>query len=294
MIYPLVRELAATGAPVRVPVAVTCRVLKIAKQPFYRWLKAPVSTRDWEDAQLTNAAIDAHEEAPTFGYRLIADELTDLGFEASERRVWRLCSQQGIVSATTRKRRGKASKQGPPVHDDLVQRQFTADGPNQLWLTDITEHWTGEGKLYLCAIKDVFSNRIVGYSIDDRMTAELAVNALRMAIQRRRPVGTTVHSDRGSQFRSRRFVLALSRAGLVGSMGRVGAAGDNAAMESFFALLQKNVLDQHAWVTRQQLRLAIVTWIEATYHRRRRQRALGRLTPVEFEAIMTTPAATAA
>ncbi len=294
MIYPLVRELAATGAPIRVPVAVTCRVLKIAKQPFYRWLKAPVSTRDWDDAQLTNAAIDAHEEAPTFGYRLIADELTDLGFEVSERRVWRLCSQQGIVSVTTRKKRGKAGKQGPPVHDDLVQRQFTAAGPNQLWLTDITEHWTGEGKLYLCAIKDVFSNRIVGYSIDDRMTADLAVNALRMAIQRRRPVGTTVHSDRGSQFRSRRFVLALSRAGLVGSMGRVGAAGDNAAMESFFALLQKNVLDQRSWVTRQQLRLAIVTWIEATYHRRRRQRALGRLTPIEFETIMTTPAATAA
>ena len=294
MIYPLVRELAATGAPIRVPVAVTWRVLKIAKQPFYRWLKAPVSTRDWDDAQLTNAAIDAHEEAPTFGYRLIADELTDLGFEVSERRVWRLCSQQGIVSATTRKKRGKAGKQGPPVHDDLVQRQFTAAGPNQLWLTDITEHWTGEGKLYLCAIKDVFSNRIVGYSIDDRMTADLAVNALRMAIQRRRPVGTTVHSDRGSQFRSRRFVLALSRAGLVGSMGRVGAAGDNAAMESFFALLQKNVLDQRSWVTRQQLRLAIVTWIEATYHRRRRQRALGRLTPIEFETIMTTPAATAA
>ena len=294
MIYPLVRELAATGAPIRVPVAVTCRVLKIAKQPFYRWLKAPVSTRDWDDAQLTNAAIDAHEEAPTFGYRLIADELTDLGFEVSERRVWRLCSQQGIVSATTRKKRGKAGKQGPPVHDDLVQRQFTAAGPNQLWLTDITEHWTGEGKLYLCAIKDVFSNRIVGYSIDDRMTADLAVNALRMAIQRRRPVGTTVHSDRGSQFRSRRFVLALSRAGLVGSMGRVGAAGDNAAMESFFALLQKNVLNRRSWATREQLRIAIVTWIERTYHRRRRQARLGRLTPVEFETIMNQTLALAA
>ena len=107
MIYPLVRELAATGAPIRVPVAVTCRVLKIAKQPFYRWLKAPVSTRDWDDAQLTNAAIDAHEEAPTFGYRLIADELTDLGFEVSERRVWRLCSQQGM---STRRRGRSAAK----------------------------------------------------------------------------------------------------------------------------------------------------------------------------------------
>jgi transposase InsO family protein len=257
MIYPLVRELAATGAPVRVPVAVTCRVLKIAKQPFYRWLKNPISTRDWDDAQLTNAAVDTHAEAPTFGYRLIADELSDLGFVASERRVWRLCSQQRIVSATTRKKRGKAGKQGPPVHDDLVQRQFTAEGPNRLWLTDITEHWTSEGKLYLCAIKDVFSNRTVGYSIDDRMTAELAVNALRMAVQRRRPVATTVHSDRGSQFRSRRFVLALSRAGLTGSMGRVGAAGDNAAMESFFALLQKNVLDQQSWATTSRMRVPV-------------------------------------
>ena len=234
-----------------------------------------------------------HDDDPEGGYRVLADDITELGYTLSERRVWRLCRVAGIQSVfTTRKTRYK--KAGAPVHDDLVNRQFSADGPNELWLTDITEHRTREGKVYLCAIKDVFSNRIVGYSIDDRMTADLAVNALRMAIQRRRPVGTTVHSDRGSQFRSRRFVLALSRAGLVGSMGRVGAAGDNAAMESFFALLQKNVLNQRSWVTRQQLRLAIVTWIEATYHRRRRQRALGRLTPIEFETIMTTPAATAA
>ncbi|WP_127792103.1 IS3 family transposase [Agromyces sp. LHK192] len=199
MIYPLVRELAATGAPVRVPVAVTCRVLKIAKQPFYRWLKAPVSDRCWEEAQLVNAAADTHAEAPAFGYRLIADELADLGFEASERRVWRLCRDNQIVSTTVRRRRGKNTRPGPPVHDDLVKRAFTADAPNRLWLTDITEHRTSEGKLYCCAIKDVYSNRIVGYSIDSTMTAELAVNALTMAIQRRSPVGTTVHSDRGSQ-----------------------------------------------------------------------------------------------
>lgn len=294
MIYPLVRELSAAGAPVRVPVAVTCRVLKIAKQPYYRWLADPVSQRDWDDAHLIDAARDAHREDPAFGYRLIADELTDLGFEASERRVWRLCSQNGIISTIFRHKRGKSAKPGPPVHDDRGQRNFTANAPDRLWLTDITEHWTSEGRLYLCAVKDVFSNRIVGYSIADRMTADLAVAALRMAIQRRRPVGTTVHSDRGSQFRSRRFVLELHRHGLIGSMGRVGAAGDNAAMESFFALLQKNVLNTRTWPTRLELRLAIVTWIERTYQRRRRQRALHRLTPVEYEAIMTTPAASAA
>ena len=143
-------------------------------------------------------------------------------------------------------------------------------------------------------MKDVFSNRIVGYSIADRMTSELAVAALRMAIQRRNPQSTVVHSDRGSQFRSRRFQAELDRHGLVGSMGRVGAAGDNAAMESFFALLQKNVLNSRRWGTRQELRLAIVTWIERTYHRRRRQAALGRLTPIEYEAIMTTQATQAA
>ena len=156
MIYPLVRELAATSAPIKVPVAVTCRVLKIAKQPYYRWLRSPLSDRDWEEAQLVNAAVDAHAEAPTFGYRLIADELADLGFEASERRIWRLCQANGIASTTVRRRRGKSVRQGPPVHDDLVRRQFTATAPDRLWLTDITEHRTGEGKLYLCAVKDVF------------------------------------------------------------------------------------------------------------------------------------------
>jgi putative transposase len=183
------------------------------------------------------------------------------------------------------KKKGLTRRAGPPVHDDLVRKVFTADGPNRLWLTDITEHRTGEGKLYLCAIKDVYSGRIVGYSIDARMKASLAVSALRNAVRLRDPAGAIVHSDRGSQFRSRKFVKALHRNGLIGSMGRVGACGDNAAMESFFALLQKNVLDRQRWQTREQLRLAIVTWIERTYHRRRRQRRLGRLTPIEFETL---------
>ena len=176
-----------------------------------------------------------------------------------------------------------------------VRHEFTADAPNELWLTDITEHRTGEGKLYLCAIKDVYSNRIVGYSIDSRMKSRLAVAALNNAVARRGDVaGCVVHSDRGSQFRSRKFVHALNRHDMVGSMGRVGAAGDNAAMESFFALLQKNVLDRRSWATREELRIAIVTWIERTYHRRRRQAALGRLTPIEYETIMTAPATQAA
>ena len=130
------------------------------------------------------------------------------------------------------------------------------------------------------------SNRIVGYSIGSRMKASLAVAALRNAVALRAPgAGLIVRSDRGSQFRSKRFVRVLKAHRLRGSMGRVGACGDNAAMESFFALLQKNVLDRQRWATRAELRLAIVSWIETTYHRRRRQRRLGKLTPVQFETL---------
>lgn len=296
MMYPLVRELAAEG----IPVAVTCRVLKIARQPYYRWLASPVTPADLEEAYRANALFDAHDDDPEFGYRFLLDEARDAGQPMAARTAWRICSANGWWSAFGKPKRAKNGKQpGPPVHDDLVQRDFTAEQPNQLWLADITEHPTGEGKLYLCAVKDVFSNRIVGYSIDSRMKSRLAVAALASAVARRDAAGGVVagcilHTDRGSQFRSRKFVRALHHHGMVGSMGRVGAAGDNAAMESFFALLQKNVLDRHRWATREQLRIAIVTWIERTYHRRRRQDALGRLTPVEFETIMTPPATMAA
>ena len=213
----------------------------------------------------------------------------------AERTAWRICSQLGWWSAFGKKRGRNGKKAGPPVHDDLVERDFTATGPNQLWLADITEHRTAEGKLYVCAIKDLYSNRIVGYSIDSRMKSRLAVAALNHAVARRGDVaGCVLHTDRGSQFRSRKFVHALNRHGMVGSMGRVGAAGDNAAMESFFSLLQKNVLDRRTWTTREELRIAIVTWIERTYHPRRRQAALGRLTPVEYELVMTPTATKAA
>jgi putative transposase len=281
MMYPLVLDLAAD----RIPVTVTCRVLGFSKQAFYAWRKDPVTQRDWNDAHLLDAAVNIHHDDPAFGYRFIADELPARGITAGENRVARLCSEQQIFSVLAKKP-GSGKQPGPPVHDDLVQRIFTAEAPNSLWLTDITEHRTDEGKLYLCAIKDLHSNRIVGYSISSRMKASLAVSALRNAIALRgRPTGTVVHSDRGSQFRSKAFVHCLSDNKLVGSMGRVGAAGDNAAMESFFALLQRNVLDRKRWSSRQQLRLAIITWIERTYHRKRRQRRLGKLTPVEFETL---------
>jgi putative transposase len=287
MKFPLVRDLAADGFPVRL----TCGVLGFSAQAFYKWQTRRCSDRDWADAHTTNTIVDVHADDPEFGYRFIADELERAGQPTNERRVWRLCREQRIWSTTTKKgRKGAGKTPGPAVHDDLVRRNFTAAQIDAVWLTDITEHPTLEGKLYVCAIKDLCSNRIVGYAIDERMTAQLAVSALRSAIARRRPVGTVVvHSDRGSQFRARSFRAVLTNAGLRGSMGRVASAGDNAAMESFHSLLQKNVLDQRHWRTRDELRYAVITWIEHTYNRRRRQRALGKLTPVEYELALAAP-----
>ena len=287
MMYPLVLDLADDG----IPVAVTCRVLGFSKQAFYAWRRQPVTCRDWDDAHLINAATNIHHDDPEFGYRFITDELAGHGVLASRNRVNRLCTQQRLWSVHSRKR-GLNRKPGPPVHDDLVRREFTASAPNLLWLTDITEHPTAEGKLYLCAVKDACSKRIVGYSMDARMTSDLAVTALRNAVALRGPVQAVVHSDRGSQFRSHAYLKVLRQALLRGSMGRVGTCADNAAMESFFSLLQKNVLNRRRWRTREELRLAIITWIEKTYHRRRRQDSLGRMTPIEFETI--TEAADAA
>ena len=281
MTYPLVQELADDGIPVRL----TCGVLGFSTQGFYKWRSSPICRRDYDDAHLVNAIVDIHADDPEFGYRFISDELEREGHETGERRVHRLCKDHRIWSVTTKKgRRGAGKTPGPAVHDDLVQRCFRAARPDAIWLTDITEHPTAEGKLYCCSLKDLFSNRIVGYAIGPRMTAELATSALRSAIARRQPRDTVVvHSDRGGQFRSRKLRALLKAAGLTGSMGRVAAAGDNAPMESFHSLLQKNVLDRRRWRTRSELHYAIVTWIERTYNRRRRQRALGRLTPVEFE-----------
>jgi transposase InsO family protein len=167
-----------------------------------------------------------------------------------------------------------------------VKRQFTATRPNELWLTDITEHPTREAKVYCCCVLDLFSRKVVGWSINRHCDSDLVNGALSMAAQSRpTSAGTIIHSDHGSQFRSRDFMLMLKNNGLFGSMGRVAAAGDNARMESFHSLLQNNVLDTKKWETREELRLAIVTWIERTYHRRRRKRSLGRMTPVEFEAV---------
>jgi len=291
--FPLVRELAVDG----VPVTVTCRVLKLCRQQYYRWVDEPITDGQLDEAWLSNAIFDAHRDDPEFGYRFLADEVRLADHEVSDRVVWRICRDHQWWSRFGKPKRYEGARPGVASHDDLVRGNFTADAPNVVWVADLTEHWTDEGKLYCCAIKDLFSNRIVGYSIDSRMKARLVVAAVEMAVARRGGdvAGCILHSDRGSQFRARKVHRVLAHHGMVGSMGQVGSAGNNAAMESFFALLQKNVLDRrHRWETHDELRIEIVTWIERTYHRRRRQAALGRLTPIEYEMTMTPPTATAA
>lgn len=280
-----------------IPVTVSCRVLNLCRQQYYRWRQQPVTDAELDESWLANAIHTAHKDDPEFGYRFLADEVRAEGWDVSDRTVWRIASENSWHASFAKPSNAKAaaSARAAAAHDDLVRRDFTATGPNQVWVTDLTEHRTAEGKLYLCAIKDLWSNKIVGWAISERMKARIVVAALEMAVARRGDVaGCILHSDRGSQFRARKVHRTLTRYRMVGSMGQVGTAADNAAMESFFALLQKNVLNTRRWATRDQLRVAIVTWIERTYHQRRRQSRLGRLTPTEYETIMTPPAALAA
>lgn len=285
MTIPLVLELAAEGIPVRS----TCGVLGFSTQAFYKWRAKPICDRDWDDAHLVNAIVDIHADDPEFGYRFIADELERAGHQVGEGRVPRLCRQHRIWSTTTKKGRIGKRRPGPAVPDDLVQRNFTAARPDEVWLTDITEHPTGEGKLYVCAIKDVSSNRIVGYSIDERMTAQLAVSALRAAIARRQPAGTVVvHSDRGSQVEP-----SAASSPRLGSPGRWAESPQPATTlpwnrSSRCSKKERPRPPAMAHPQRTALR-GHPRWIEHTYNRRRRQRGLGKLTPVEFELTFTTP-----
>jgi transposase InsO family protein len=157
MTYPLVHDLAVDG----IPVTVTCRVLKLCRQQYYSWIDRPVTDAELDEAWLANAIFDAHRDDPEFGYRFLADEVCAAGHEVSDRVVWRICRDMRWWSVFGKPKARKSSKPGTPAHDDLVRRRFTASVPNEIWLADITEHRTDEGKVYLCAIKDLFPNRMV-------------------------------------------------------------------------------------------------------------------------------------
>ena len=272
-------------------------MLGFSTQAFYKWAADPICERDFDDAHLTNAIVDIHGDDPEFGYRFIADELERAGHEVGESRVQRLCREHRIWSTTTKKgRRSSGKTPGRPSTTTWCKRDFSAPAPNLVWLTDITEHPTGEGKLYCCAIKDCLLQ-------PDRRLCPLGSHdgGARPCLPcARRWPGANLEArwwfirTGAANFVHEKFRAVLKANDLTGSMGRVSSAGDNAAMESFYSLLQKNVLNRRRWRSRDELAYEIIYWIEHTYNRRRRQRGLGKLTPVEYRTRLHQPAADAA
>jgi len=271
------------------PVAACCRVMKVSTSAFYDWAKNPVSDRDWDDALLTNTIVDIHRMSRrSYGSPRVHAELRlGEGICCSRKRVERLMRQAGVQGIHRRRERGCTRSDGSEPADDLVGRRFDPDGPDRLWVMDVTEHPTDEGKLYCGVVLDAWSRRIVGWSIADHMRSELVVDALQMAVWRRQPPeGQTVaHSDHGSQYTSWAFGRRLRGAGLLGSMGSIGDCYDNSVAESFFGTLQLELLDEHRWTTRDQLANAIFDWIETWYNPRRRHSYCGMLSPIEFESV---------
>ena len=277
----LVHELAVDGTSV----AVACRVLGVSESGYYEWREQPLSARAVVDASLSTQIIEIHAMSRgTYGVPRVHAELRlGRGVHCGRKRVARLMRAARLHGIY--RRHGKHRRPAPAVHDDLVRRRFVADAPDRLWLTDITEHPTREGKVYCAAVLDVYSRRIVGWSIADHLRAELVVDAIEMARWRRRPQPgqTIVHSDRGSQYTAWAFGQRLRSAGLLGSMGRVASALDNSMMESFFGTLQLELLDRQPWTTRAELARAIFEWIEGWYNPRRRHTSIGDLSPVDYE-----------
>jgi len=273
---------------------VTCRVLKVSRSGYYAWrARPPLSSRDLEDAYLANVISDVNVMnrgsygAPRVHSKLCLARGVRVGCKHVARFMRWACVRG--IGGSNKTRRGKRA---PAVHDDLVLRQFIAHDPNRLWCTDITEHPTREGKVYCCAVLDVFSRQIVQWSIADHVRSELVVDALQMATWRRRPDdGTIVH--RTGAVTSWVFSYRLREAGLLGSMGRVASSVDNTMIESFWSTMQRELLDSRRWTSKDQLASAIFEWVDAWYNPRRRHTSLGMLSPVEFEALHT-PAVSAA
>ena len=281
MTFRLVRELAEDG----VSVAVVCRVLKVSRSGYYDWQVRPPSARSLADAELTATIVAVHQMSRcTYGAPRVHAELRlGLGLACGRKRVARLMRSAGLAGVCHRRKR-RGQRPLPAPHEDLVRRRFTADSPDRLWCTDITEHPTNTGKVYCAAVLDVFTRKVVGWSIADHMRSELVVDALQMAIWTRQPApGVIVHADRGAQYTSWIFGHRLRSAGLLGSMGRVASSVDNTMMESFWSTMQRELLDRRTWATQAELASAIFEWIEGFYNPHRRHSGLGYRSPNDFE-----------
>ncbi len=267
------------------PISLMSRVLEVNRSAFHRWEGRAPSQRALEDAFLTERIREIHG---VYGSPRIHAELRMAdGIRVSRKRVERLMREAGI-SGLIEKKRGRTTIRVPGVRvaDDLVKRNFRPAAPNVLWVADITYLRTWQGWLYLAAVQDAFSRRIVGWAMADHMRAELVVDTLQMGLARRRPeTGLIHHSDQGSQYVSLAFGQRARDAGIAVSMGSKGDCFDNAVAESFFATLKKELVHRHSWPTRQELQSAVFDYIESFYNRERRHSTLGYLSPREFEMI---------
>ena len=277
-----------------------CQALGVSTSGYYDWrerLERP-ARRTVFDEFLTEQIREIHTQSRgTYGSpRVHAELVLGEGIRVGQKRVERLMRQAGLEGIYRRKKHFTTRRDPKAaLSDDLVNRQFTVDRPDALWVGDVTEHPTAEGKVYLATVIDAFSRRVVGWSIADHLRAEIVVDALQMAIWRRngREAGTVMHTDHGSQYTSWAFGRRLRAAGILGSMGSIGDALDNAMAESFFGTLQLELLDRRHWETRAELASAIFEYIEAFYNPRRRHSSIGNLSPVEFETRHTNTAVAA-
>jgi putative transposase len=250
------------------PIATLCRVLDVSSSGDYAWTERPPSARAQEDAILLEQICAIHTRSRgTYGARRILADLRDQGIRCARKRVVRLLRQAGLAGVQRRRYRGTTrQKPDAAAAPDLVQRDFTASGPNALWVADVTYVSTGEGWLYLSIVLDAWSRRVVGWAMGDTLCTQLVVDALDMAMWHRRPTAEVIHhSDRGAQYTSLAFGRRGREAGVVPSMGSVGDAYDNALAEAFFATLETELLMRRRFATRQAARLALFDYIEAFY-----------------------------
>lgn len=268
------------------PIAVLCRMLGVSKSGYYAWRSRPPSERRRQDALLTEKIREIHSRSrETYGYPRIHAELHSLGIGCGRRRVARLMRAAGLRGCVRGKKRRttRCDPRAAPAQD-LLRRDFVAAQPNKVWLADITYIPTQEGFLYLAFILDTHSRRIVGWSMDSHMRTELVIDALEMAVWRRRPVaGLVHHSDRGVQYTAISFGKRLEQSGIIPSMGRTGTALDNAMAESFIATLKTELVHRRRFPDREVARSAIFEYLEGFYNRRRLHSALSYRSPVDYE-----------
>jgi putative transposase len=278
------------------PVSILCRVLKVSRSGYYDWKGRPLSKRDRENADLTEQIREIHQRSrETYGYPRVHAELRALGVRCNRKRVAKLMQKDGLRGCLRGRRSKHTTRQDPLAvpAPDLVERNFVATAPDRLWTADITYLPTDEGFLYLAFILDVYSRRVVGWSMASHLRSELVAAALEMAIRRRNPsAGLIHHSDRGSQYTALSFGKRLEEAGIVPSMGRVGSALDNAISESFVSTL-KSEIGVSRYPSRQAARASIFEFIELFYNRVRRHSSLGYLSPSEYEQAILEEAAVA-